>query len=126
MTKRKTPPCWLCSTSTLPVDSQKAVKSGTEPGSVASTSSLAPFGSSDSAFLVFRIGRGQARPLVSSVLSGIAGLRTVGGAAYINEPKELAMDLGQDLAAQPSSCAGQAGRPRCRFEASVMIEKSGH
>ena len=51
---------------------QKAWKSGTEPGSVASTSSLAPLGSSDSTFLVFRIGSGQARPLVSSVLSGIA------------------------------------------------------
>src|SRR6476469_3811883 len=108
MTKRKTPPCWLCSRSTFPVDSQKAVKSGTEPGSVASTSSLAPFGSSDSAFLVFRIGRGQARPLVSSVLSGIAGLRAVGGPAYINEPKELAMDLGKT---SPRSRRLARGRP---------------
>src|SRR5438132_9106444 len=85
------PFCWLYSRSTLPVDSQKALKSGSEPGSVASTSSLAPFGSSDSAFLVFRMGRGQARPLVSSVLSGIGDLRATVQSAYINELKELAM-----------------------------------
>jgi hypothetical protein len=58
--------------------------------------------------LVFRIGRGQARPLVSSVLSGIAGLRAVGGPAYINEPKELAMDLGKT---SPRSRRLARGRP---------------
>src|SRR5262245_60214732 len=76
----------------FPVVSQKALKSGTEPGSVASTSSLAPLGSSDSTFLVFRIGSGQARPLVSSVLSGIALISGQSSpAAYINEGKALAM-----------------------------------
>src|SRR5262252_351665 len=84
------PPSWLCSTSTFPVDSQKAVKSGTEPGSVDSTSSLAPIGSSDSALRVFRIGSGQVKPLVSSVLSGIRGLRAVVASAYISEAKALA------------------------------------
>src|SRR5262245_14657516 len=76
----------------FPVVSQKALKSGTEPGSVASTSSLAPLGSSDSAFLVFSIGQGQTRPLVSRVLSGIALFSgAIEPAAYINEAKRLAM-----------------------------------
>src|SRR5262249_39046128 len=69
------PPSRLCSRSTLPVDWQKAVTSGTEPGSVDSTSSLAPIGSSERALRVFRIGSGQVKPLVSSVLSGITWLR---------------------------------------------------
>src|SRR5262244_3463110 len=67
------PPSSLCSTRTLPVDWQNAVTSGTEPGSVDSTSSWAPIGSSDSALRVFRIGSGQVKPLVSSVLSGMRG-----------------------------------------------------
>src|SRR5215470_12140411 len=76
--------------STLPVDWQNAVTSGTEPGSVDSTSSLAPIGSSDSALRVFRIGSGQVKPLVSSVLSGIRGLRANVCSAYISEAKALA------------------------------------
>ena len=83
---------------------------GHRAGSVASTSSLAPFGSSDSAFLVFRIGSGQARPLVSSVLSGIAchlrGNRAV--AAYINECERRGNDLA--ARAQPGLLARGGGQ----------------
>src|SRR5215510_13820655 len=59
----------------FPVVSQNALKSGTEPGSVANTSKVAPFGNPESAFRVLRIGSGQARPFKSKVLSAMRGLQ---------------------------------------------------
>src|SRR5262247_3535184 len=59
----------------FPVVSQNALKSGTEPGSVANTSKVAPFGNPESAFRVLRIGSGQARPFKSKVLSAMRELQ---------------------------------------------------
>ena len=52
--------------SSLPVVLQNAAKSATEPGSVARTSSVPPFGTSLIAFFAFRIGSGQLSPFASS------------------------------------------------------------
>src|SRR5262245_2727865 len=76
----------------FPVVSQNALKSGTEPGSVANTSKVAPFGNPESAFRVLRIGSGQARPFKSKVLSAMGGSRRgaarVGRAASDIKPSE--------------------------------------
>src|SRR5258706_4362508 len=74
MRKRNTPAFSERSSNKFPVTSQKASKSATAPGSVASTSSVPPLGTSDMTFLVLRIGSGQLSPLVSSSLSAIADL----------------------------------------------------
>src|SRR5260221_50602 len=56
-------------TSGLPVCLQKAAKSFTAPGSVATTRRVCPDSISASAFLARRIGKGQFRPLTSRSLS---------------------------------------------------------
>src|SRR5512139_3010681 len=58
-----------CSISWLPVCSANAVMSHTEPGSVEITRRTCPGAMSDSAFLVFTMGSGQASPDASYSLS---------------------------------------------------------
>jgi len=65
MRKRKTPPSSPLSRSGFPVVFDQALKSGTEPGSVAKASSSWPGARSLMALAVFAIGIGQLRPLRS-------------------------------------------------------------
>src|SRR5215470_16166734 len=116
------PPPWLCSTSTFPVDAQNAVKSGTEPGSVDSTSRLAPSGSSDSALRAFRTGSGQVKPLVSKILSGIGGLRYFVAQPISANPKRWQRLSGGTA----SACVGDGGGPRCQFETGALVAALDH
>src|SRR5450631_1451225 len=61
-TKWKTPASWLVSTSGLPVARDHALKSGTEPGSVAKISNSSPDASSLIALAVLMIGSGHDMP----------------------------------------------------------------
>src|SRR5689334_14194167 len=60
--KRYTPASWLASTSGLPVARDQALKSGTDPGSVARTSTSSPGARPFIALAVLTIGSGQAKP----------------------------------------------------------------
>src|SRR5262245_53727173 len=98
----------------FPVVSQKALKSGTEPGSVANTSKVAPFGSADRAFRVLRIGNGQARPFKSKVLSAMHGLRARPhlGPRGLRYPAKPATG-NNDRQIARGACVPAAPTPRC-------------
>ncbi len=71
-----------CDSSSLPVCLEKAWKSFTEPGSVATMRSTWPLVMSASAFLARRMGSGQLSPRASSSLSKFIGFlsgQAVGG-----------------------------------------------
>ena len=97
--------------------SQKAVKSGTEPGSVASTSSVAPLGSSDSAFLVFRIGSGTGETLgIQRLVGHCARLPGIGSRSLYQRMRRRGNDwppLGlrsRRLRLPAAACAQALGR----------------
>src|SRR5690348_12581762 len=98
----------------LPVVSQKAVKSGTEPGSVANTSKVAPIGKPERAVLVLRIGSGQARPFKSKVLSAM-GVSPTGVLPFSSPQISSKADNWQQSQANaaPAACVAAARTPRC-------------
>ena len=76
------PASLVCSTSAWPVWRQKAWKSRSEPGSVATTFSSCPLSSPASAFLALRMGSGQFSPRVSSSWSASMSVGPEAGAGF--------------------------------------------
>jgi hypothetical protein len=77
--KRYSSPSWVKFTSSCNVELQKALKSSSEFGSVAMTSSIFPDDRRFSDFFVFRMGSGQFNPLASSTSSAISVLSLLSG-----------------------------------------------